>query len=66
MKRGVDLVDRGCKEKVVRGVSVDTSNAGHLSHFERSNYDFAQLLAEKTGRFNRTDQAHTHQTKVTP
>jgi hypothetical protein len=29
------------------------ARAGHLSHLERPNYDFAQHLAETTGGFQR-------------
>ncbi len=49
----VNVEDRGCTEKVYRGVSADASRPGHLSHLERPNYDFAQYLAEKTGDFQR-------------
>jgi phenylpropionate dioxygenase-like ring-hydroxylating dioxygenase large terminal subunit len=50
----VNVEDRGCTEKVYRGVSAGAARAGHLSHLERPNYDFAQYLAEKTGGFTRT------------
>lgn len=49
----VNVEDRGCTEKVYRGVSAGVARAGHLSHLERPNYDFAQWLAEKTGGFKR-------------
>ncbi len=49
----VNVEDRGCTEKVFRGVSAGVARAGHLSHLERPNYDFAQWLAEKTGSFKR-------------
>lgn len=49
----VNVEDRGCTEKVFRGVSAGVAKAGHLSHLERPNYDFAQWLAEKTGGFRR-------------
>ena len=49
----VNVEDRGCTEKVFRGVSAAASRPGHLSHLERPNYDFAQYLAEKTGGFQR-------------
>ncbi len=49
----VNVEDRGCTEKVYRGVSAGVARAGHLSHLERPNYDFAQWLAEKTGGFRR-------------
>jgi phenylpropionate dioxygenase-like ring-hydroxylating dioxygenase large terminal subunit len=49
----VNVEDRGCTEKVYRGVSAGKARSGHLSHLERPNYDFAQYLAEKTGGFQR-------------
>ncbi len=49
----VNVEDRGCTERVFRGVSAAASRAGHLSHLERPNYDFAQYLADKTGGFQR-------------
>ena len=49
----VNVEDRGCTERVYRGVSAGAARAGHLSHLERPNYDFAQYLAEKTGGFRR-------------
>ncbi len=49
----VNVEDRGCTEKVYRGVSAGAARAGHLSHLERPNYDFAQYLAERTGGFKR-------------
>jgi phenylpropionate dioxygenase-like ring-hydroxylating dioxygenase large terminal subunit len=49
----VNVEDRGCTEKVFRGLSARTAQPGHLSHLERPNYDFAQYLAEKTGGFDR-------------
>ncbi len=49
----VNVEDRGCTEKVFRGANAGVAKAGHLSHLERPNYDFAQYLAEKTGGFPR-------------
>ncbi|MDA8586998.1 Rieske 2Fe-2S domain-containing protein [Rhodobacteraceae bacterium] len=49
----VNIEDRGCTEKVYRGVLAGLSEPGHLSHLERPNYDFAQYLAERTGDFTR-------------
>ena len=49
----VNVEDRGCTEKVFRGLSASVAKAGHLSHLERPNFDFAQYLAEKTGGFAR-------------
>lgn len=49
----VNVEDRGCTEKVYRGASADCAAAGHLSHLERPNYDFAQYLASRVGGFER-------------
>ncbi len=49
----VNVEDRGCTERVFRGVSAGAAKAGHLSHLERPNFDFAQYLAERTGGFRR-------------
>jgi phenylpropionate dioxygenase-like ring-hydroxylating dioxygenase large terminal subunit len=49
----VNVEDRGCTERVFRGVSADSARAGHLSHLERPNFDFAQWIAEKVGGFER-------------
>jgi phenylpropionate dioxygenase-like ring-hydroxylating dioxygenase large terminal subunit len=49
----VNVEDRGCTEKVFRGVSSRAAAPGHLSHLERPNFDFAQYLAERTGGFRR-------------
>ena len=40
----VNIEDRGCTEKVYRGLSADGATPGHLSHLERPNFDFAQYL----------------------
>jgi phenylpropionate dioxygenase-like ring-hydroxylating dioxygenase large terminal subunit len=40
----VNVEDRGCTERVYRGLLSDRAEAGHLSHLERPNYDFAQYL----------------------
>jgi phenylpropionate dioxygenase-like ring-hydroxylating dioxygenase large terminal subunit len=42
----VNVEDRGCTEKVFRGLSSALARPGHLSHLERPNYDFARYLAE--------------------
>jgi choline monooxygenase len=49
----VNVEDRGCTEKVFRGLSASAARPGHLSHLERPNFDFAQYLAERTGGFER-------------
>ena len=43
----VNVEDRGCTEKVFRGLSADGAEPGHLSHLERPNFDFAQYLMSK-------------------
>jgi phenylpropionate dioxygenase-like ring-hydroxylating dioxygenase large terminal subunit len=40
----VNAEDKGCTEKVYRGLCAPTAQAGHLSHLERPNYDFARYL----------------------
>jgi len=40
----VNIEDRGCTEKVYKGLCANLSKPGHLSHLERPNYDFAQYL----------------------
>lgn len=40
----VNVEDRGCTEKVYKGLCSDAATPGHLSHLERPNYDFAQYL----------------------
>jgi len=49
----VNVEDRGCTEKVYKGLGAKAAAAGHLSHLERPNFDFAQYLAEMTGGFAR-------------
>lgn len=40
----VNAEDKGCTEKVFRGLSSQAAKPGHLSHLERPNYDFACYL----------------------
>ncbi|MEM9044926.1 MAG: SRPBCC family protein [Pseudomonadota bacterium] len=40
----VNAEDRGCTEKVYRGLKSRAARPGHLSHLERPNYDFAQYI----------------------
>ena len=49
----VNVEDRGCTEKVFKGLNAKAARPGHLSHLERPNYDFAQYLAERVGGFQR-------------
>ncbi len=43
----VNAEDRGCTEKVYRGICSDFASPGPLSHLERPNYDFATYLASR-------------------
>lgn len=43
----VNVEDRGCTEKVYRGLCSDFAAPGPLSHLERPNYDFAQFLSRR-------------------
>ncbi len=40
----VNVEDKGCTEKVYRGLCSDMAKPGHLSHLERPNYDFARYI----------------------
>jgi phenylpropionate dioxygenase-like ring-hydroxylating dioxygenase large terminal subunit len=40
----VNIEDRGCTEKVYRGLCSQMAKPGHLSHLERPNYDFATYI----------------------
>lgn len=46
----VNVEDRGCTEKVFRGLSSGLAQPGHLSHLERPNYDFATYLASRVSQ----------------
>lgn len=43
----VNAEDKGCTEKVYRGLNSSRAQPGHLSHLERPNYDFAQFLMSR-------------------
>ncbi len=43
----VNVEDRGCTEKVYRGLCSEFAAPGPLSHLERPNYDFAQYLSSR-------------------
>ena len=43
----VNIEDKGCTEKVYRGLLSALSTPGPLSHLERPNYEFATYLASK-------------------
>ena len=47
----VNVEDRGCTEKVYRGLCSETAEPGHLSHLERPNYDFAHYLNSRVGNY---------------
>jgi phenylpropionate dioxygenase-like ring-hydroxylating dioxygenase large terminal subunit len=41
----VNMEDKGCVERVYRGLCAELSAPGPLSHLERPNYDFARYIA---------------------
>jgi phenylpropionate dioxygenase-like ring-hydroxylating dioxygenase large terminal subunit len=41
----VNIEDKGCTERVYRGLCSDMAQPGHLSHLERPNYDFATYIS---------------------
>lgn len=43
----VNVEDKGCTEKVYRGLLSDMAQPGPLSHLERPNFEFAQYLASR-------------------
>lgn len=43
----VNVEDKGCTEKVYRGLLSDMAEPGPLSHLERPNFEFAQYLASR-------------------
>jgi len=43
----VNVEDKGCTEKVYRGLCSGMATPGPLSHLERPNYEFAQYLAAR-------------------
>ena len=43
----VNIEDKGCTEKVYRGLLSGMGTPGPLSHLERPNYEFAQYLASR-------------------
>lgn len=54
----VNVEDRGCTEKVYKGLCSEFASPGPLSHLERPNYDFAQYLVSKVrgGNTETTEQ----------
>ncbi len=45
----VNEEDKGCTERVFKGLSSGLTDPGHLSHLERPNYDFANWISQKIG-----------------
>ena len=43
----VNVEDKGCTEKVYRGLVAGLSEPGPLSHLERPNFEFARYLASR-------------------
>ena len=43
----VNVEDKGCTEKVYKGLCSDFAVPGPLSHLERPNYDFAHYLSSR-------------------
>ncbi len=41
----VNIEDKGCTERVYRGLCSDLAKPGHLSHLERPNFEFATYIA---------------------
>jgi phenylpropionate dioxygenase-like ring-hydroxylating dioxygenase large terminal subunit len=52
----VNVEDKGCTEKVYRGLSSQSASPGHLSHLERPNYDFAQYINARIQAHHQQDQ----------
>ncbi len=44
----VNVEDKGCTERVYKGLCSEMAKPGHLSHLERPNYDFATYLSRMT------------------
>lgn len=53
----VNVEDRGCTEKVFKGLCSELAVPGPLSHLERPNYEFAQYLSSKIPTDNSSTQA---------
>ncbi|HEX4766782.1 MAG TPA: SRPBCC family protein [Lichenihabitans sp.] len=50
----VNEEDRGCTEKVFRGLNAASARPGHLSYLERPIYDFMRYVAERAAGFDRS------------
>lgn len=48
----VNVEDKGCTEKVYKGLSSNGATPGHLSHLERPNYDFAHYINARIQKFD--------------
>jgi hypothetical protein len=69
LKRLLDEVneeDRGCTEKVFRGLNADAARAGHLSYLERPLYDFMHYIADRTIHFDRSKSLAAEWTRPQP
>jgi len=55
----VNIEDRGCTEKVYKGLCSNFAAPGPLSHLERPNYDFAQYLASRVNTQANTETQQT-------
>ena len=43
----VNVEDKGCTERVFKGLMGAVNGSGHLSHLELPNYEFAQYILSK-------------------
>ena len=50
----VNEEDKGCTEKVYKGMNANSAKAGHLSYLERPLYDFMHYIADRTAGFDRS------------
>ncbi len=60
----VNAEDKGCTEKVFRGLMGAMTAPGHLSHLERPNFEFAQYIYPQ-GQ-HRGNQHHVHPAQFVP
>jgi len=51
----VNVEDRGCTEKVYKGLCSALAKPGPLSHLERPNYDFAHYLSSRVSPESRPE-----------
>ena len=60
----VNEEDRGCTERVFRGMLSDFAVPGHLSHLERPNYEFARYIASRIPADARENVQHPSSSPV--